>query len=257
VFRAQSPQYGAEIVYRLTKGGSDRRARTRIAIVDVRGDTIRTLTGPASAGVHRVTWNFAGRQPRPLALSPSQRRDSAWTVARINVVFDSMIKAGGNEQTLNAIKQGLLAGDLQEVAQRFGFGGGGGGGGFGGGPSVRAGAAFVERPGETLARAAAAGGQAVAPQAESGEGQEGAPDPGLAGQLAALLRRPGQTGGGGGGFGGLNQVAQAIRGTPPGGGGGGFGGGGGAPPVATGDYLVTITVDGKTLSRVLRVERGQ
>ena len=36
-----------------------------------------------------------------------------------------------------------------------------------------------------------------------------------------------------------------------------FGGfGGGAPPVATGDYLVTITVDGKTLSRVLRVERG-
>jgi hypothetical protein len=33
--------------------------------------------------------------------------------------------------------------------------------------------------------------------------------------------------------------------------------GGGAPIVATGDYLVSITVDGKTLSRVLRVERGR
>ena len=51
-------------------------------------------------------------------------------------------------------------------------------------------------------------------------------------------------------------VAQAF-GRAPAGGGGGFGFGGGAPPVATGDYLVTITIDGKTLSRVLRVERGK
>jgi len=61
---------------------------------------------------------------------------------------------------------------------------------------------------------------------------------------------------GGGGFGALGFVAQAF-GRAPVGGGGGFGGfGGGATPVATGDYLVTITVDGKTLTRVLRVERG-
>jgi len=32
--------------------------------------------------------------------------------------------------------------------------------------------------------------------------------------------------------------------------------GGGAPAVSSGDYLVSITVDGKTLSRVLRVERA-
>jgi len=63
-------------------------------------------------------------------------------------------------------------------------------------------------------------------------------------------------GGGGGGFGGLNQIVNTIRGPIPGAGGGGFGGGG-APPVTTGDYLVSITVDGKTLTRVLRVERGQ
>lgn len=37
--------------------------------------------------------------------------------------------------------------------------------------------------------------------------------------------------------------------------GGRGGGGGGAPAVNTGDYRVSITVDGETLSRVLRVER--
>jgi hypothetical protein len=265
LFRAQSPQYGAEIVYRLAKGSDDRRARTRIAILDAKGDTVRSLTGPARAGVHRVTWNFAGPPPKPLALSPSQRRDSAWTVRRVEVVFDSLIKAGGNEQMLSGIKQGLLAGDLQGLAERFGFGGGGGGGGGGNQPTVRAGAAFVERPGETQARAATAGaaggGGAGGATSESSEGADAAPDAAFVGQLAALLRRPGQGGGGGGGFGGLNQVVQAIRGpTPPGAGGGGGGGGGfgggGAPPVTAGDYQVGITVDGKTLTRVLRVERG-
>jgi hypothetical protein len=115
---------------------------------------------------------------------------------------------------------------------------------------VRAGAPFLERPGETPARAPgrAAG---AAPQAE-GESQEAAPDPAMLGQLAARLRRPGQTGGGG--LGGLGFIAQTFGRAPAGGGFGGFGGGG-APSVATGDYLVSITVDGKTLSRVLRVER--
>ena len=263
LFRAQSPQYGAEIVYRLTKGSSDRRARTRIAILDAKGDTVRTLQGPASAGVHRVVWNFAGRQPAPIALSPSQRRDSAWTVRRVEFVTDSMIKAGGNEQMLTAIKQGLLAGDIQSLAERFGFGGGGGGGGGGNQPTVRAGAAFVERPGETPARAAgagAAGGGTGGATSESSEGADAAPDAAFVTQLAGLLRRPGQTGGGGGGFGGLGLVVQAIRGpTPPGAGGGGGGGGfggGGAPPVSAGDYQVSITLDGKTLTRGLRVERA-
>jgi hypothetical protein len=50
-------------------------------------------------------------------------------------------------------------------------------------------------------------------------------------------------------------VAQAFGRAPAGGGFGGFGGA--QNQVTTGDYLVTITVDGKTLSRVLRVERGR
>ncbi|HEV8509335.1 MAG TPA: hypothetical protein VGQ48_02675 [Gemmatimonadales bacterium] len=259
-FRAPSPGYGAEIVYRLASGSSDRRARTQVVIRDVRGDTVRTLQGPAGAGLHRVFWNFQGRNPPPVALSPSQKRDSAWLVARINVVFDSLTKAGGNAQQLDPIKTLLLAGDVQGVAQRFGFGGGGafGGGGGGGGGAPFAGGRFNERPGETTPRAPSAGASLPAAGSESGESGEAPPDASFLQTLGTLLRRPGQTGGGGGGGGGaLGFVAQAF-GRPTGGGGGGFGGfGGGAPPVSTGDYLVTITIDGKTLSRVLRVERGR
>ncbi len=253
-FRSPSPPYGAEIVYRLTTG--DRRARTRVVITDVTGDTIRTLQGPGGPGLHRVTWNFQGRQPTPVALSPSQKRDSAWLVARITVVFDSLAKAGQAQQMLNPIKTALLAGDVQGLAQRFGFGGGGGGGGGGAGaaPAGR----FVERPGETTPRAP--GAPAAAPTAAvGGESAETPPDAAFLVQLGTLLRRPGQGGGGGGGgggFGALAFVAQTLGRTSGGGGGGGFGGfGGGAPTVASGDYLVSITVDGKTLSRVLRVDR--
>jgi hypothetical protein len=42
----------------------------------------------------------------------------------------------------------------------------------------------------------------------------------------------------------LNAIATGLTGTR-----------GPAQLVATGDYVVSITVDGKTLSRVLRVER--
>src|SRR5216110_2406343 len=118
-FRAPSPPYGADIVYRLATGNSDRRARTSIVIRDVRGDTVRTVQGPAGPGLHRVTWNFQGRTPPPVALSPSQKRDSAWLVQRINVVFDSLAKNGGNAQQLEPIKSLLLTGDVQGIAQRL------------------------------------------------------------------------------------------------------------------------------------------
>lgn len=133
------------------------------------------------------------------------------------------------------------------------FGGGGGGGGGGG--AVFTGGRFNDRPGETTPRApTAVGAAAPAAGSESGEGGDAPPDASLLQQLGNLLRRPGQGGGGGGGgFGALNFVAQAFG--RPTAGGGGFGG----PQniVATGDYLVEITVDGKKLTRVLRVERGK
>ncbi|HYX81081.1 MAG TPA: hypothetical protein VE714_01735, partial [Gemmatimonadales bacterium] len=175
-FRAPSPPYGAEIVYRLAKGSSDRRARTSIVIRDIRGDTVRTVQGPAGPGLHRVYWNFQGRNPPPVALSPSQKRDSAWLVRRINVVFDSLGKAGGNAQQLEPLKNLLLQGDVQGVAQRFGFGGGGGGGGGGGSP-FNAQGRFNERPGETTPRAANAGFALPAVSSEAGsESSDAAPD---------------------------------------------------------------------------------
>ncbi|HSD32643.1 MAG TPA: hypothetical protein VLB49_12080 [Gemmatimonadales bacterium] len=252
-FRAASPAYGAEIVYRLTKGAP--RSRTRIVITDVRGDTVRTLTGPGGPGLHRVAWNFAGPPARPRPLSPSQKRDSVLLTARINVVFDSLAKAGMSPQMLDPIKSGLLEGDIQGLAQRFGFGGGGGGGGGAAAAALAAGR-FVERPGETTPRAPGAPGAPAAAQQQEGGEEANQPDASFLTTLGQLIRLPSQrgAGGGGGGFGALGFVAQTFG--RAGAGGGGFGGfGGGANAVQSGNYLVSITVDGKTLSRVLRVER--
>ncbi|HEX9393687.1 MAG TPA: hypothetical protein VF923_03490, partial [Gemmatimonadales bacterium] len=251
-FRAPSPPYGAEIVYRLTTG--DRRTPVKVVITDVKGDTVRTLNGPGGPGIQRVTWNFAGKTPVPQPLSPSQKRDSTWIVARIGFVFDSLAKAGMDTTRLNPIRASLVKGDVQGLAQRFGFGGGGGGGGGGG--AALAGR-FAERPGETTPRAQPAGGLTLPASESGGEGAD-APDPTFLGTLGQLLRPPSQRaggGGGGGGFGGLAFIAQAFGRAGGGGGGGGGFGGGGAPPVLSGDYLVSITVGGKTLSRVLRVEQ--
>lgn len=53
----------------------------------------------------------------------------------------------------------------------------------------------------------------------------------------------------------LFAIMSALGVTQGGGGGGGFGGGfgGGAPLVNTGDYLVSITIDGKVMQQTLRV----
>lgn len=52
----------------------------------------------------------------------------------------------------------------------------------------------------------------------------------------------------------LFEIMRAL-GVTQGGGGGGGAFGGGAPIVNTGDYLVTITVDGQVMKQTLRVER--
>jgi hypothetical protein len=125
-----------------------------------------------------------------------------------------------------------------------GFGRGGGGGGRGG-----AGGGWVARPGEGAFVGAGARGGAA--QGEGGQGGEEniqdmlAAFPGGAQEFGDLLRPPGQRGGrgGGGGFGNLFGF------------GGGGRGAGQAPVVNTGDYLVTLTVGGRTYKQVLRVER--
>jgi hypothetical protein len=85
-----------------------------------------------------------------------------------------------------------------------------------------------------------------------GEGQTGGPpDMAALQQMVQLFNLPGQPAGGGG-FGGQNFLTRL--GIQVGGFGGG--GGGGVPIVNPGDYLVSITVNGKTMKQKLRVERA-
>ena len=57
-FRAQNPE-GASISYHLAKDA----AEATITISDQTGKTIRTLKGPAKAGLNRVRWNLRGEPP--------------------------------------------------------------------------------------------------------------------------------------------------------------------------------------------------
>jgi len=59
-------------------------------------------------------------------------------------------------------------------------------------------------------------------------------------------------GGGGGGFAGLNFLSTIGFNVAF----GGFGGGGGGSVVPPGDYIVSMTVGGRTMRQKVRVERG-
>jgi hypothetical protein len=129
---------------------------------------------------------------------------------------------------LDRMKENILSGNTQALMRRFGgFGRGGGGGG-----------GFSERPGESPVRGAA--GRGGPPEGRAAGPGGGAPGGGFGMDRSQMftifraLRRPGERG-----FGRF-----------------GFGGGGGGSLVATGDYLVSLTVGDVTLRRVLRVERA-
>ena len=261
VFSAPSPEYGAAISYRVAPGaaattvaqgptgaepqqanaaqadaaqqgggamgGRRAPAQARIVITNVKGDTVRVLTGPAAAGLHTVTWDFRGtRKTEPL--TPSAKRDSTLQAQRMNFVFDSLAQAGTlPKPAADRLKGMLQSGDFRQL--------------FGGGRRGGATDRFQERPGEGAVQGAGGRG--------AGRGQGGgAPGefnpmdmlqnfPGGFQALQELLRPPGQRGVFGGGF-------------------GGFGGRGAqAPVVNSGDYLVTLIVNGQKTQQVLRVER--
>ncbi|HSL69745.1 MAG TPA: hypothetical protein VK864_05855, partial [Longimicrobiales bacterium] len=101
-WQVSTPGIGAEIVYwlRQRQPGS-----VRIAITNAKGDTVASLNGPGAPGLQRVTWNLRGRTT-PLALSPSERRDSVRNDARLRSVADSLVAAGTpKEQVDRAIAQ--------------------------------------------------------------------------------------------------------------------------------------------------------
>lgn len=213
---AQSvPTYGAEITYRLgTRGNS----ATRIIIQDVTGDTLRTLTGSSSLGVHKVVWDFRGKAPAPRPLSPSQTRDSANAANRRAFVFDSLQKSGMDSTALRNFRRMLEGGDMQQMAAAFG----GAMLGAGGPTPAWGGDRFNPRPGEQAARGGAGGGMA---------GQAGITDPNVAFQIIQALTPPG------------GNAFQLFQGRAQ------------APSVEPGEYLVSVIQHGKTVKQRLKVER--
>ncbi len=223
LFQVPSPQYGAEITYKLAQSNT---GQVRVVIQDASGDTLRTLNGPGAAGIQRVTWDFRGKPAPSPKLSPAEVRDSINNVRKIITALDSIEKEGTlPKPLLDRFRTGLTGGPEAMQAMVQGFGGfGGGGGGFG----AQAGR-WQDRPGETPAAAPGAGG------AGRGGAAAGPPDQQ---QLISVLQA----------VAGRSGMAMFF-------GGGGRRGGGGGGLVGTGDYLVSITVGGQTYKQVLRVER--
>ena len=175
-FTAQSGRYGAEIVYRIgedaeipqpeaadsalaqqpggppaggppgARGPRGRRGgggpQVSFVILDSSGDTLNTLNGPGSPGIHRVYWNFRGQPPEPEEKTPAQVQDSVRSVEGMWAVVDSMVNEGVMERPmLERIATMMISGDREGLFGMFGAMGGGGGGGAPG--------EFNERPGES------------------------------------------------------------------------------------------------------------
>jgi photosystem II stability/assembly factor-like uncharacterized protein len=253
-----NPPYGANITYRLATAVS---AGVRLIVSNAAGDTVANLTGPGAAGVHNVNWDFQMTAPRraPAELSPSQRRDSILLRVRAPAVLDSLQRAGFDTNAIATVRRQVNA-MVNPPAPGAGFGGRGGGGGGGGRGGGRGGQdcahpttqweTFCARPAEAPAgggRGAGGGGGGAptdtsAAPASAGRGGRGAAAPVLnpVERIWGLI--------------GMNPPApQGGRGGGGGGGRGGFGGGGGI--ANTGDYLVTMTVNGQTYKQTFRVER--
>jgi len=252
LFQVPSPQYGADLWYRVAQG----TGQARIVIQDASGDTLTSMNGPGGPGVHRISWNMRGKAEPAPALSPAQLRDSIQQAQRTTAVLDSLEKEGTIPANLiaqarTAMSQG--AAGIQALMGGGGLGGGGGfgGGGFGGGG---AGGARNDRPGESRPTPSFPTGGAAA----SGGGRGG---PG--GRGGAAGGAGGGAGGGAaaGGAEGVQQVFAAMREAmgsdfnPFGGGGRGGRGGGGGGTAGTGDYRVTVTAGGRTMTQMLRVEQ--
>jgi hypothetical protein len=221
IYTYPSPQYGAEIVYRLAPGAAP-GGQVRIAIQDAAGDTIATVNGPGAAGLQRVTWAYRGT--RRLAtvppLGPADLRDSVVRVRRISTVLDSLQQSGWDTSLVKIARSVLqpVAGATPPPLN-INCGGGGGPG------------SSPDRPAEGgVVRAGSSGCTAT-----------------VGGQQIDFDKY--QT---------VNRLINPPQ--PPGGGIVFFGGGGGNRgtvnfEASTGDYLVSFKVGDKVYKQVLRVER--
>jgi hypothetical protein len=242
LFEAQSPQFGAEIVYRVTQPIT---GQVKVVVQDARGDTLATLNGPGRAGIQRVVWNFRGKPAPAIALSPAGIRDSVRNAQKLAALLDTVEKEGTlPKSTVDRIRTVMSNGEGIQGLFPQGFGGGAGSGGRG----------FQERPGENMTPAPGARG------AGAGGGRGAVPAGAAPATPAAAPGAPAATPGGppaeapidpqaifsalGGA--GRGPILQSLFGS----------GRGPAPIVGTGDYLVSITINGQTQKQLLHVERS-
>ena len=254
-----NPPFGTDIVYRLASSAG---GNVRLVVSDVSGDTLATLNGPGGAGTHHVTWNFSQAPRRTVAeLSPSQRRDSITLHVRAPMVLDSLTKAGYDTAAIRQARAQVNAvANPQQVAAAFGGRGGGGGRGGAGGQAcdhpTTAWEQFCARPAEQAENGRRGGGGGFGRGAFASVCGEA---PAAAGGAPAAARGRGR--GGAMGEAALDPVARIwqLIGLPSpcagGRGGGGFNIAGGPGLANTGDYLVTMTVNGHTYKQSFRVER--
>ncbi len=130
---------------RQERGGG---AQARIIILDAAGDTVRTMDGPASMGLHRVHWNLR-TEADPEPLSPSERADSLKNMRILHEIADSLVAEGTAERDQMDRLIGMIeSGNMRGLFRMYEGAGRRGGG-------------FVERPGESYPsgeQAEAAGG---------------------------------------------------------------------------------------------------
>jgi hypothetical protein len=76
LFIGDNPPYGAAINYHIGAGGS---GSARIVITNAAGETVRELTAPGGAGLHRVYWDLRGGRGatpiQPARLNSQMRGD--------------------------------------------------------------------------------------------------------------------------------------------------------------------------------------
>jgi photosystem II stability/assembly factor-like uncharacterized protein len=123
-------------------GAGARGAQVQISIVGPDGEEFSSVSGPATAGLHSVSWNMRGEAPPAAEPGPYEAKQAEIIAARAAVVRDSLVEEGWSEMFLGRMI-GVFTGDTDRGGMMRMFGGGGGG--FGRDPE-----AFNERPGEQM-----------------------------------------------------------------------------------------------------------
>jgi photosystem II stability/assembly factor-like uncharacterized protein len=218
-----------ELTVRLAGSGAPMRGapanQVKVVIQDASGDTIFTTNGSGNPGVQRVVWPYRGTRKLATipALSPSALRDSIVRARKTTAVLDSVTKAGWDTTFMRRAREVLMPAG---VPPQMNFNCGGGGG-----PGTN-----PDRPAEgSVVRSGGGGGFSGCTMTVNGESI----DMEKYQELQTAINRS------------INPNANPnafFFGTPGNRGTVGF-------EASTGDYLVSITVAGKTYKQVLHVDR--